>query len=81
MRVAAGILSGPRSGAWDNHSPLLLCAIRGATSHPTRPPSSAGVSVWTMVMHAERGAGGIERLATAVAESLTGALGTHDITG
>jgi hypothetical protein len=34
-----------------------------------------------MVMHAERGAGGIERLATAVAESLTGALGTHDITG
>jgi arginase len=31
--------------------------------------------------HAERGAGGIERLAAAVAESLTGALGTHHTTG
>ena len=31
--------------------------------------------------HAERGAGGIERLAAAVAESLTGALRTHDNTG
>jgi hypothetical protein len=42
MRLAAGILSGPRSGAWDNHSPLLLCAIRGRDLAPDKTPVVRG---------------------------------------
>jgi hypothetical protein len=45
-------------------------------------PRLAGLTITELNPdHAERGAGAIERFAAAVAESLTGALRTHGITG
>jgi arginase len=72
----------PLSENWGRNEGLSFEHALRALDAVLSSPHLAGLTITELNPdHAERGAGGIERLAAAVAESLTGALRMHDITG